>query len=235
MDYEAIKQTATEIIHGVRQIYRLHAEGEQGRISGGKRNVEASCILGTSSETDLSDTSEYQAIIQERLLEDYAKHEKIWYDHDTIRKKWNRIDNRNGAEAEVYLEKNRKYVRKVFHYINSDTPLEFIDNRISLHNSLFPPTKYKLIGFTRTIKGFAFIIKQVFIIGRGINSGDNLSQYMKDIGFPNEKNMCYWNDILEIGDLHEGNVLKDKNDEFYFIDTIPCLKDKSFYQRFSIR
>ncbi|WP_055431981.1 hypothetical protein [Candidatus Symbiothrix dinenymphae] len=34
----------------------------------------------------------------------------------------------------------------------------------------------------------------------------------------------YGNDILEIADLHEGNVLMGEDGNFYFIDTIPYMK-----------
>ncbi len=234
MCYDTIKETARKIAEGSRQIYRLTSAGEQGRIDGGQRNVEASCLLGTSEKTDFSDTSEYQALVQEKLLEEYARSEKIWFEHENIKKDWKRIDNGNGAEAEIYLEKNGIYVNKVFHYINSCTPFEFIDNRISIHNSLFPATKYELLGFTRSLKGFAFILKQPFITGRDTTPNDNLAKFMSEAGFTKKRHYCYSNDLIEIDDLHGGNVLKGNDNNFYFIDTIPMLKKGDFYLDFQI-
>ncbi|MDR0547381.1 MAG: hypothetical protein LBG77_07350 [Dysgonamonadaceae bacterium] len=75
-----------------------------------------------------------------------------------MKRKWHRIDTRQSTEAEIYEDEDKSFIRKVFHYLNSDTPLEFLDDRISLHNALFPDTKYELLGFTRTIKGFAFAL-----------------------------------------------------------------------------
>ncbi|MDR1682374.1 MAG: hypothetical protein LBS25_03155 [Candidatus Symbiothrix sp.] len=47
MNYESIKQTANEIILGFRQIYRLGAEGERGRIVEFMRyNFVSSCQRG---------------------------------------------------------------------------------------------------------------------------------------------------------------------------------------------
>jgi hypothetical protein len=235
IDYDSIRKTAKEIIEGSRRIYRLIPKGERGRIEGGARNVEASCLLGTSERTDLSDSSRGQALIQEQLLEEYAKHEGIWFNHEEIRKNWNRIDTGQSVEAEVYLDETGVYVNKVFHYVNSDTPMECIDDRISLHNALFPPTKYELLGFTRTIKGFAFILKQPFIKGRKTTEEDNLTGFMHKLGFEEKGWYRYESSSIEIADLHEGNVLMGEDGNFYFIDTIPRFMDYEIYYHFVIK
>jgi hypothetical protein len=174
-------------------------------------------------------------LIQEQLLEDYAKYEDIWCEYEWIEKNWKRIDTKQSAEAEVYLEANGQYVDKVFHYINSDTPLKYIDDRISLHNALFPDTKYELLGFTRTVKGFAFIIKQAFIKGRETTKEDDLIGFMHRMGFEKRGFNRFQNSIIEISNLHEGNVLMGEDGNFYFIDTIPGLMDKEIYQTFIIQ
>jgi hypothetical protein len=235
IDYDSIRKTAAAIIARSRRIYRLIPKGERGRIEGGRRNVEASCLLGTSARTDLSDPGRHQALIQERLLEEYAKHEGIWFDHNEIRRNWNRIDNGQSAEAEVYLDKTGVYVNKVFHYINSDTPMECIDDRISLHNALFPDTKYELLGFTETIKGFAFILKQPFIKGRKTTEEDNLAGFMHKLGFEEKGWYRYESSSIEIADLHEANVLMGEDGNFYFIDTIPRFMDYHIYENFVIK
>ncbi|GHT75462.1 hypothetical protein AGMMS50262_10840 [Bacteroidia bacterium] len=235
IDYDSIRKTTAEIIAGSRQICRLISEGENGRIAGGIRNVEASCVIGTEKDTDLSDTSEQQSLIQENLLENYAKNEGIWFEYSEIKTVWNRIDIKQSTEAEIYEDENQAYIRKVFYYLNSDTPLEFLDNRISLHNALFPETKYELIGFTKSIKGFAFILKQLFIIGRETTKEDNLDSFMLRMGFEKTGFNCFQNGIIEIADLHGGNVLKGIDGNFYFIDTIPRLLDNDIYTNFIIR
>jgi hypothetical protein len=235
IDYDSIRKTAEKIVAGSQRIYRLFPEGERGRITGGRRNVEATCILGTSEKTDLSDTSREQVLIQENLLEDYAKHEGIWFNYEDIRKSWKRIDTGQSTEAEVYFEDNGTFVRKVFHYYNSDTPMEFLDDRISLHNALFPATKYELIGFTKTGKGFAFILKQVFIQGRKTTAEDDLDGFMHRLGFMKRGFNRYQNSIIEVSDLHEANVLMGDDGNFYFIDTIPRLMDNNIYYSFFLK
>jgi hypothetical protein len=235
IDYDSIRKTAAEIVAGNKRIYRLISAGEKGRIAGGRRNVEASYLLGTSKKTDLSDTSREQALIQEKLLEVYAKHEGIWFEYEDIRKTWNRIDTGQSVEAEVYFEEDGQFVKKIFHYLNSDTPLEFMDDRISLHNALFPDTEYELIGFTKTVKGFAFILKQVFIIGRKTAEKDDLDGFMRRLGFIKQGFNRYQNSIIEVADLHEANVLWGEDGNFYFIDTIPRLMDKEVYWDFVIK
>ncbi|GHT26376.1 hypothetical protein FACS189432_00660 [Bacteroidia bacterium] len=235
IDYDSIRKTAAEIVAGSKRIYRLISAGEKGRIAGGRRNVEASCLLGTEARTDLSDTSPGQVLIQERLLEKYARHKKIWFDYEDIKKLWKRIDIGQSAEAEVYEDEDKAFVKKVFHYLNSDTPLEFIDDRISLHNALFPDTKYELTGFTKTAKGFAFILKQVFIIGRKTTEEDDLDGFMRRLGFIKRGFNRYQNSIIEVSDLHEANVLLGEDGNFYFVDTIPRLMDKEIYWNFVIK
>jgi hypothetical protein len=55
------------------------------------------------------------------------------------------VDKTAGAEADVYYMPDGTVTKVVEH---SNTPLEFLDDRISLYNHLFPETSYELIGFT---------------------------------------------------------------------------------------
>ncbi len=57
---------------------------------------------------------------------------------------------------------------------------------------------------------------------------------MYEAGFTNERHYSFWNDLIEIADLHEGNVLKGEDGYFYFIDTMPAFRDKSLYLDFNI-
>ena len=71
---------------------------------------------------------------------------KLWYsesDIDDIKKQ--SIAQAGGAEADMYFMPMGNVIKIVEHY---GTPLEFLDDRISLYNYLFPETKYELLGFT---------------------------------------------------------------------------------------
>ena len=52
MDYEEISTIADRIINGTATITRLDPEEERGRIAGGRKNVEATLVLGTALATN---------------------------------------------------------------------------------------------------------------------------------------------------------------------------------------
>jgi hypothetical protein len=85
---------------------------------------------------------------QEKLLEDWARYEQIWHDEKNF-KKHNRI--KGGREAVIYEDDSDKTILKAIDSkkIDNGTPFEFLDNRISLYNSIFPETKYELLGLMR--------------------------------------------------------------------------------------
>ena len=85
--YERVKSEAEEIIQGHKRISCLPEEAEEGRIRGGRRNVEASCLIGRSESTNGHDTDSIRKV-QETKLEEWAKQEKIWFDIDDIRENW---------------------------------------------------------------------------------------------------------------------------------------------------
>jgi hypothetical protein len=83
-DYEQVKEVAGRIGSGQLKITRLNSREEQGRIAGGRRNVEASVIIGADARTNQTDTRRSRPTRKEKLknnaqveshLEKYAKHE----------------------------------------------------------------------------------------------------------------------------------------------------------------
>jgi hypothetical protein len=81
-------ETANEILMGRRRICRLSPEEEKGRIAGGRRNVEASVILGAGRGTNEKNESKQRfratAAEQENCLREYAKSVDIWIQYDDI-------------------------------------------------------------------------------------------------------------------------------------------------------
>ena len=240
--YSSIRAEAKGVIQGRKRIFRLPEQAESGRKIGGTRNVEASCVVGRSNSPNKTHSTRELKTLQEQKLEEWAKHEKIWFSHDDIRKTWKRIDDGSSAEAEVYYFPETKTVRKVFHYdaIDSNyTPMSFIDNRISIHNGLFPETKYELVGATKTYKGFAFVLEQPYIEGVQLTEKE-IDEFMESIGFPNHAGIYHWNNVVIVGDMHTKNVLKGKDGTIFVIDPIPRLNTpddmdgKSKYQPFRV-
>jgi hypothetical protein len=235
INYEELNKYSKEIINGTIYINRLSLAEESGRIAGGARNVEASIILATNEASNPTKQNELKRTEQENCLKDYADSKKIWFDESPFQ------DNdfiAEGAEAKVYPSPNEGYVRKIINYRRyTNTPLDFLDNRISLHNYLFPDTAYTLEGFTNTEdfvgnKQFAFVIEQPFVQGRYINFERDLEDFKSEIekgGFTfkveNFKPLLVCKDYT-IEDLHQENILVTKEGNFRFIDTVPSLNTK---------
>jgi hypothetical protein len=235
MDYAYVRRTVDEIEQGNKQILRLPEGAEKGRIAGGRRTLETSVILGIAKEADREKPCKHEIKEkQEFLLEIYAKHEGIWFDYENdIEQKWEGVEGRGGQEAEVYKGMNFSLWKVVDYYQNSDNPLEFLDNRVAIHNLLFPDTKYELIGFSKKKDRFQFIITQPFIEGRNYRKDDHFPDYMESLGYEQIDDTTYYNKFFIIRDLHEANVIKTQKG-FAFVDTIPALLDKTAYRNFQI-
>ena len=235
IDIVYVRHTVDEIERGNKQILRLPESAEKGRIAGGRRTLEASVILGIAEEADREKSGKPEIKEnQEQLLEVYAKHEEIWFDYENcIEQNWEGVEGRGGQEAEVYMGMNHSLWKVVDYYQNSDTPLEFLDNRVAIHNLLFPDTKYELIGFSKKKNRLQFIIAQPFVEGRNYRKDDHFPDYMESLGYEQIDDTTYYNTYFIIRDLHEANVLKIQNG-FAFVDTIPALLNKMAYRNFQI-
>jgi len=244
INYETVKDVAGRILSGEQTIVRLDPEGERGRIAGGKRNVEASILLaadgrrhqeasaaGRSGVDSHSDTVKRQ----ERILENYAKRESIWFDYNKFFRSAKVIG--RGGEAFVY-RKDETRVAKIVDFRHIDkglTPQKFLDNRISLFNHLFPESHYELMGFTRDGDGkFRFIVTQQYFDPVNLKNQADADALMKSKGFERTERESYSNDLYQVHDLHAGNVLKDANGTVYVIDAVPKMASEELYQPFSI-
>ena len=199
---------------------RLSQSEEVGRGLGGSRNVAATQIL---AEYEYSNFSK-----QEEILTDWAKKNNCWLDYSDIKREFGEVfDDGIGTEAEVRRYDNH-HVLKVNNYrAYSKTPLDFLDNRISLHNYLFPETAYELIGFCKNnYSGFSFVVKQPFIEGNEPN-GKRIYEEMINRGFSYDFDSdYYYNKDYEIWDLHSGNW-REKDGKLYCIDPIINLNSKN--------
>ena len=195
-------------------IERLLLAIEEGRAFGGIRNVEATEILRRSKETDFG--------AHERRLTKYAIENGCWFDlKEDIKNTFKYLG--SGAESDVYLDNDGKHVLKVVNYrAFSETPLEFLNNRISVHNAIFPGTAYELVGFTYSHEideeGFYFITRQDFIDSRKPRpTQEEIDEYMEKRGFVIRDDSCVIEGYL-ITDLAPRNFVKDNDGKLYCID-----------------
>lgn len=221
--YQKIKDYAEQVIRGEKYIKRLSPEEEQGRIRGGRANVEATLLIGTDERASDGSKEAYERRpIQEAILEDYAKKNNFWIERLPEFNSKNFID--SGAEARVYKYGNNNVV-KINNLSQHEEPIEFLD-RVAIHNFIFPDTKYEVLGFMKNEDGdFCVVVKQPFITGNGGVSRDEVVKEMKEMGFKHEGGNSYMSNDYLIDDLHKGNVLQTKYG-LAFIDPIIYLNKK---------
>lgn len=238
VDYERVKEIANWILSGAGRIVRLNDCEERGRILGGCRNVEASLIAGAEEGSSTEGQPRRSAIQRsEEALEAYARHEGIWF--DDLDSEYAQIA--EGFEAIVYEDSNPDFVLKAARFADS-TPLQTLDDRISIFNTLFPETAYELVGFTRDPAGnFRFVLRQPFIIGElGQDDLTRLTGRMKESGlFATVDPEKFTSSNHSVRDVHSRNYIKTA-DRVFVIDAMTSLNcsidagGRREYYRFSL-
>ncbi|MDR1724209.1 MAG: hypothetical protein LBR84_09780 [Tannerella sp.] len=255
MDYGRIAELADRVVRGDARIYRLPRKDEAGRIAAGRIAVEASCVAGEEFGTHTGKCgSEYEVYERvEQALKQWAVHTGVWYSlqrlEDEIVSPAEKVIDL-GVESVVYFVGGSVY--KVMRS-NHHNPLLYIDNRLALHNSLFPDVRYELLGITEDEhREQQFVIRQPKVQGETIREYAlrNSSKYgggieadiTKEIYVAVNRKMFAWgfeqglypyqyiNDYYRIDDANPGNIMfLDGHDpfspatEFFFIDTAPKL------------
>jgi len=200
-------------------VERLLLALKEGRAFGGLRNVEATEILRRSQETDFR--------AHERRLTEYAQKNDCWFAVKSIKDNFKYLG--SGAESDVYLDKDGKFVIKLVYYrAYSETPLDFLEHRITLHNTIFPETAYELVGFTCSQEideeGFYFITRQIFVDSKKPRpTQEEIDNYMKRKGFAIQDG-TFAIEGYTISDLAPRNFVKDNNGKLYCIDPLIRLK-----------
>jgi hypothetical protein len=231
INYDELDRQAERTISGGIGINALSLGEEQGRIRGGRTNVEATLLLrgeAGSDGTQQGNTRERQEVI----LKEYAQKRGIWISPETVAG-WKPISDEVTMEARVY-DDGENVIKVGYNYLNFyDTPLEWLTNKISLNNFLFPDTALELTGFTETYgvtkdvqgKFFAPVYQQKYVKGRVLQDNELplLREEMKQRGFKHKGYSTYYNDNYIINDLHVDNVMITENGNYRLIDTVPRL------------
>jgi hypothetical protein len=239
----SIEEIATDIIGGRAALSRFNHAEESGRIAAGRIHVESSLVLGgdrRANKVEYALGEAYKlANRQEELLERYAREHGCWLNEEDIISSSSQ-ELPSGMESRVFLSADEEYVIKITNQSQRLWPDMFLDNRITLHNYLFPETHYELLGFLSkepnkfTLRHFHFVLRQPFIHGRAlsdrtsaettVNNEWHLREYMAErflMGTNGEN--TYFNNNYIVKDLHLHNVLSNQSGECFFIDTVPRL------------
>lgn len=223
---------AKRVIEGKSSINRLSPEEEQGRLRGGRRNVEATVILGGGVRTD---SEVYGRKAQLDLLKSYAKKSGCWV--EDYEREFGLAYRLTGAtESEVFYgrNKNKGYIIKINNFSQHEDISEMFD-RVALQNTLFPGEGYEVLGFTeRKEDGFNnvnVILRQPFIkmkkeevepgwVDIVYPTSERVSSEMIERGFRDIGGNMFVNEDYIVEDLHLKNVCITENDNLAFIDPV---------------
>ena len=223
-EYTRIRRETDEVISGTKHIERLPEEAEQGRIAGGRINVEATLLLRTSKRTD---REFHEREVELNFLKKYAQETGCWV--DDYEAKFGAAYRIAGAtESEVYFgrDENKGYVIKVNNFSQHEQPIELMD-RIAINNLYFPEATVELIGFTERDGEVNAMLKQPFIkMEKDSNdkvlqvSKESISGDMVKRGFTDRGGNMFSNDYYIIEDLHSKNVCYSQEGNIIYFDAV---------------
>ena len=156
---------------------------------------------------------------QEAVIEKWAKAVGLWIDSvDEQLPKTLGEKIAEGGEAKIY-----DHGSSLIKSIGLDYFIQpiFALDRISLHNTYFPETRLTVLGFGRDKHGeFKIIAEQPYIDGQPV-SDNEISVYMKEMGFElkNPRNWTYTTPDIYLSDMHDENVIRsNKSDTIFVVD-----------------
>jgi hypothetical protein len=161
--------------------------------------------------------------LEKRSLEAYAKSKGIWLPFGDLAKLGN--IGANGDENNNYYSKDG-YVYKMNNLMHSRDSITTLFNKIRLHNTLFPETKYELIGFCGfDCRSVYPIFRQKLIHNSVPATNSEIDKHMSSLGFEKTGKGTFVKGNYELTDLLPKNVLKSENGNVYIVD---CeIKDNS--------
>ena len=210
---------------------------EEGENLGGKIQKEAVNLLRRDAGADVFAQ-------QEKLVKWATENDKKGYfynrdDHEKLKETWQKDENGNlkrigGTESDVFPDHKNNRVIKVTNYsaINKVTPLDFLNDRITWYNRLFPDSAYKLIGIMnyRDIENrdndiFRFVLEQPFIKGKKMTR-EEIDKKMTGMGFKKGRlSSQYYLELengrfLKLTDALIRNFIKEENGDIVCIDPV---------------
>ena len=216
---------AEQFISG-KLLYKRFSSCEQyGCTTGGSTHVIASLLAGANASTNCSTQAVNSfkkecelAKKQENNIESWARATDCWTENiDVTLSKLLGEKLTEGGEAIVYA--NGTSLVKSIGLDYFIQPILALD-RITLHNTYFPETKFTVIGFGRNGNGdFKILVEQPFIQGTRLTD-DEICKFVTSLGFEmkNPHNWTYATPQIYLSDMHDENIIKAKNGSIFVID-----------------
>lgn len=183
--------------------------------------------------------SKLEEIGDKRAQEEYLAESYWWHDYDSVIKMTER-ELSKGKESEVHFSKDGNSVIKLVDYsVYSQSPADFLRDRVGLFNELFPQTAYTIVGVTERNGKLNFVLSQPFIKGKplevawwkaGIEEYNSykprLDEMMREkFGMENYGLDAYQNDMIRVQDLHYNNIIEGEDGQWYVVDAITSYRD----------
>ena len=190
--YDEENRRIKEIANEFQKLCRLH----EAQLRDGKENVNS-----------------YE--IEQRVAESYAKSVGMWIPMGNIFELG--VPGPSGNENDTYVSPSSVF--KVNNLLNSKSISNLLD-KILLHNTLFPNTKYRLHGFAGYDgRSVLPVLEQARICNAQPATQIMIDTYMSALGFTKlEKTGRYSNNMYEVWDILPRNVLIDSEGDIYVID-----------------
>lgn len=176
-----LEEYAEQIEGGTAIFERFSSSEQRGIIEGGRTLAEAVVLLGRDVKAD--ETQDERNERQEQEIEDYARERGIWVENTL--KTFNGLYGErlgSGQEAIVWRKDDNTVIKSSNTLQYEDLQL-FLD-RLVLHNTLFPASAQKLVGFGTDKNGdFEVIIEQPFIPEAEEATPEEIKDYLTKLGF----------------------------------------------------
>lgn len=205
---------AVQFING-QLLYQRFSHAEQFGCAAGSHSHVIATIL-TGAEVGTSEISEgrndfkrqlQHAEAQTQIIEQWAQKTNCWFDgidESMVSVLGEQIA--EGGEAHVY-DQGRNVIKTIgLDYFVE--PILALD-RITLHNTYFPETRMKVLGFGKgEYDEFRILVEQPYVQGSRITV-QQISEYMKSMSFKliNPKNWTYATPYIYLSDMHDENVI----------------------------
>ena len=137
--------------------------------------IQARRNEGSSSKESQDERNERQ----ERQVKTWAKQNGVWHEDALSYGKSFGEELPGGQESHVYENPQNGTVIKVKNTLQYHDLQEFLDG-IILHNTLFPETAYKVLGFGNDGEGFVAILEQPFVRGEEPTQ-EQITKHIKSI------------------------------------------------------
>jgi len=220
---EQIDKFINDIINGRTNLTRFNLQEHAGLCSADSVLIgaytiacyaRASLAAGSDAATSQGGPANWEIDAkQEALVQQWAEVKKCWFPNFetlSVSKFGSKIA--QGAEAIVFYKTGDTSVIKERTSIYATLGKAF--EAIVLHNTLFPETQMKVIGFTRDSDGlFRTILTQPYVECERLATKEEIDNMVAEKGFRDNRDgqgVNYIGDRLYLEDMHPANVFIDK-------------------------